>query len=123
MLAARREAVAGRAESRGGALQVFPATRESWQQKSVFVFISLKKKKTGKRTPELVICKSWMRNLEAAGSASLKAVKFLSPALGGTLNLPLGPEQSPSASYYLPMKLPPRPRSRAFREFCLQPRC
>lgn len=46
----RREAVTGMAKSWGDALQVFPPTRESWQQKSVFVFISLKKKKGEKDT-------------------------------------------------------------------------
>lgn len=39
------------------------------------------------------------------------------------MNLPLGPEHLPSASYYVPLALPcSRPGSRASREFCLQPR-
>lgn len=36
----------------------------------VCIYFSLKK---GKRTPELIICKSWMRNLEAAGPCIFKS--------------------------------------------------
>lgn len=72
--AACQEGVSGRAW--GDALQVFPPIGESWKKKSVFVFISLclkRKKKKRKRTPELIICKSWMRNLEATGPCIFKS--------------------------------------------------
>lgn len=61
----------------GDALQVFPPPRGKLKAEiCVCIYFSLKKKKIkkkGKRTPELIICKSWMRNLEAAGPCIFKS--------------------------------------------------